>query len=145
MTNIPVMTESNLPEEGLQFFHGLANWVEATKSLKISLIEWKKGQKKLTLLNCFKSKPNEPLLVPEDLPENSLYIPNWISGRKTISQLRHAFCHGKLEYEEKTKLYRITPSDRVKIAGSFSLETIQEFVNVYLEPKERKDGKKNEN
>ncbi len=31
MSAIPKMTDSDLPEEGLRFFHGLANWVENVK------------------------------------------------------------------------------------------------------------------
>ena len=135
MSMIPEMTESKLPVEGLRFFHGLANWVESVKGKKLHLIEWKEGQKKLTLLKCNKPKQKEPLSVPEKLPENSLYVPNWCSGRDVISQLRHAFCHNNLKYDTQSEQYEIKLSDKIKIAGQFSLETIIEFVNVYLEPK----------
>lgn len=136
MSTIPGMVESNLPEDGLRFFHGLSNWVESVKGLKLELIEWKNGNKKLTLLNCIKSKQKKPLCIPDDLPENSMYVPCQYSGRQVISQLRHAFCHGNLKYDDKSEQYNINLTDKVHIAGKFSLEAIREFVNIYLEPKE---------
>lgn len=142
MSTIPEMTESNLPEDGLRFFHGLANWVERFKGKKRYHIEWKKGQKKLTLLKCYKPKQKEPLSVPDKLPENSLYVPNWCSGRQVISQLRHAFCHNNLKYNTQLEQYEIKLSDKTKIAGRFSLEAVREFVKVYLEPKEPKNNAK---
>ena len=138
MSTIPKIADSNLPEEGLRFFHSLSNWVESVKGLKFSLIEWENGQKKLTLLKCYKPKQKELLSVPENLPENSLYVPYWSYGRYVISQLRHAFCHGNLEYDHKSGQYSIRLSDKVHIAGRFSLEAIREFVEIYLQPKELK-------
>lgn len=142
MSTIPKMVESNLPEEGLRFFHGLSNWVESVKGLKLQLIEWGNGQKKLTLLNCYKPKQREPLSVPEDLTENSLYAPNWCSGRNVISQLRNAFCHGGLKYDVNSKQYSIEFLDKKHIAGRFSLEAIREFVDIYLESKELNNNTK---
>ena len=66
MSTIPKIADSNLPEEGLRFFHSLSNWVESVKGKRLSLIEWNKGQRKLTLLNCIKYKQKEPLSVPEN-------------------------------------------------------------------------------
>ena len=45
MSAIPEMTDSNLPEDGLRFFHGLSNWVEGIKGSKLPLLDWKSGQK----------------------------------------------------------------------------------------------------
>lgn len=139
MNAIPKITESELPEEGLRFFHGLSNWVESTKGAKLQLIEWKKGQKQLSLLNSYKPKQKEPLSVPKDLLNNSLYVPNWSSGRYVISQLRHAFCHGNMKYDDKSEQYLIDLTDNVHITGKFTLEAIREFVEIYLQPKETKN------
>ena len=100
------------------------------------------GQKKLTLLNCNKPKKKEPLSVPDKLPENSLYVPTQSCGRNVIYQLRNAFCHGSLKFDDNSKQYQIEFYNKKHIAGSFSLEAIQEFVNIYLEPKELKKNNK---
>lgn len=121
MSTIPEMVESNLPEEGLRFFYGLSNWVESVKGQKFHLIEWGDGQKKLTLLKCYKPKKKRPLSIPEELPKNSLYVPSWCSGRNVISQLRNAFCHGNLKFNDKSKQYSIEFLDKKHIAGKFSL------------------------
>ena len=141
MSSIPKMTDSNLPEDGLRFFHGLSNWVENVKGLKLKLIEWENGQKELIRLTCFKPKRKEPFSVPSILPKNSLYVPTWIYGLKVIFQLRNAFCHSNLVYDENSKQYVIKLTDKTKIAGQFSLEAIREFVEIYLQPKETKNSK----
>ncbi len=59
-----------------------------------------------------------------------------------MRQLRNAFCHGSLEYDNQTGQYVIKFSDKKNIAGKFSIEAIREFVEVYLQPKEPKKTKK---
>ncbi len=139
MSAILQITESDLPKEGLRFFHGLSNWVESTKGMKPKLISWQSGQKRITLLDCFKPKQKESLSVPSILPENSLYVPAQSFGLYVIRQLRHAFCHGNLNYDVNSNQYVIKLSDKTKIAGQFSLEAIREFVEIYLQPKETKN------
>lgn len=135
MNTIPELKESDLPVEGLRFFHGLSNWVEGVKGSKLKLTGWENGQKKVTFLNCIKPKPKEKRNVPMQLPENTLYVPTWSSGKYVISQLRHAFCHADLKYDEKSNQYRMELTDKVHIAGRFSLDAIREFVDIYINPK----------
>lgn len=142
MNAILKLIDSELPYEGLRFFHSLSNLVENTKGEKLKLIQWKDGLKSIKLLNCFKPKLKEAFKVPEQMPENSLYVPTSSHGFYVISQLRHAFCHANLKYDKDSNLYQIDLTDKVHIAGRFSLEAIQEFVNVYIQPKEPKKEKK---
>lgn len=138
MITIPKLRESNLPEDGLRFFHGLSNWVESIKGKRLSLIEWKKGQKSLTKLKCTKPKQKESLVIPLEMEENNLYMPTWSCGLSVIRQLRNAFCHGRLKYDENSCQYQIDGSDEKHIAGRFSISAIREFVEIYLQPKETK-------
>ena len=126
--------DSTLPEEGLRFFHGLANWLEKTKNEKKELPSWKQGNRLLTRLSCYKPKQGTPMVVPEKCNINTLYIPTRSCGLYVLKQLRHAFCHNNLTYDEETSQYQINLTDNVKIAGSFSLEAVRELVNVFLSP-----------
>ncbi|MDE6650155.1 MAG: hypothetical protein K2K45_09535 [Muribaculaceae bacterium] len=135
------MVDSNLPADGLRFFHGLSNWVESVKGQRLSLIEWKKGQKALTILKCVKPKQKESLVFPLVMVDNNIYIPYWGCGLYVIRQLRNAFCHGQLKYDKNSCQYQIDSTDEKHIAGSFSLNAIREFVKIYLQPKETKKTK----
>ena len=126
--------DSTLPEEGLRFFHGLANWLEKAKKEKPQLPSWKKGNRLLTRLSCYKPKQGTPLEVPEEYAINTLFLPTKSSGLYALQQIRHAFCHNNLTFDEETSQYRINLTDNVKIAGSFSLEAVRELVNVFLSP-----------
>jgi len=123
---------SDIPEDGLRFFHGLSNWMEQSKTLKPHLAKWEQGYKALTKLACIKPKQGEKVEVPEVLPCNTLYVPYSCSGFFVFRHLRHAFCHNDIVYDEDIKQYRIALTDKVKISGQFSLEAIIEFVNVFL-------------
>ena len=142
MSTIPKMIDSNLPEEGLRFFHGLSNWVELSKKYKLQLIGWKQGNKKLSYLHCVKPKRKEPLIIPPHLEDNTLYVPINSNGFKVICQLRHAFCHNALSYDKDSNQLKIEMTDKVNIAGKFSLEAIKEFVKIYTNPKAKEQGKK---
>lgn len=124
---------SNLPEDGLRLFHGLANWVEQAKTTKPKLICWKKGHKQLKSLNCIKPKQNEKFEVPATMSPNTLYVPIHMSGMDVLKGLRNAFCHNSLIYDEVNKDYRIAYTDSKHIAGRFTLESIYEFIQIYLQ------------
>lgn len=141
MNTIPELKESDLPADGLRFFHGLCNWVEEAKGSKMQFINWGKGEKKLSLINCIKPQKGEKFSVPDELSGNTLYVPISMSGLKAIIQLRHAFCHADLKYDEKSNQYRMELTDKVHIAGQFSLAAIREFVDIYLQPKNPKSKK----
>lgn len=123
---------SNLPEEGLRFFHSLSNWVETSKIVKPDIISWKRGKSLLKTLTFIKPKQGEQLIQPKTLPDNTLYVPSHSSGLYVIRQLRNAFCHNDIIYDAATNQYRINLTDKVKITGQFSLEAIEEFVSVFL-------------
>lgn len=129
---------SNLPDDGLRLFHGLVNWVEQAKTTKPKLIKWKTGQKQLKGLQCIKPKQNENLDVPAAMSPNTLYVPISLDGKKALKQLRHAFCHGSLTYDEVTQDYRIEYTDSKHIAGRFTLESIYEFIQTYIQTKANK-------
>lgn len=126
-----LLLSNNIPEEGLRFFHSLSNWVEQAKGTHPAIINWKKGQKQLSKIECIKPKNSGPIIVPRVLPKNTLYIPITSGGLSVIRQLRHAFCHNDLTYDEVSKQYEIKQTKQVKIAGRFSLDAIMEFVSVY--------------
>ncbi len=123
---------SRIPEDGLRFFHGLSNWVEQYKTSKSKphIMTWEDGQKVLTKLNCVKLK--HPIKLPNTLPCNTIYVPSFSSGFYVLSQLRHAFCHNDFVYDEAIGQYRIMLTNKVKIAGQFSLAAIEEFVSAFL-------------
>lgn len=123
---------SNIPEDGFRFFHGLSIWVEQSKKLKPHFINWKKGIRHLTKLTCIKPKRGEKNEVPQSFPCDTLYVPSSSFALSVFCQLRHSFCHNDLKYDEETKQYRIDLTDKVKIAGQFSLDAIKEFVEVFL-------------
>lgn len=131
VNSIPI---SRIPEEGLRFFHGLSNWVEQYKTSKSKpyIMTWEDGRKVLTKLKCVKPEHNNSIELPGILPCNTIYVPSFSSGFYVLSQLRHAFCHNDLVYDEATGQYRITLTDKVKIAGQFSLAAIEEFVSAFL-------------
>ena len=121
---------SNLPEDGLRFFHSLSNWVEASKTTKPHVASWRKGQRLLKQLTCIKPKQGKQIVLPETMPDNTLYVPSNSHAYFILRQLRHAFCHNGIIYDETTKQYKLT--DKTKITGQFTLEAIIEFTNVYL-------------
>ena len=124
---------SNLAEEGLRFFHSLANWVELAKTCKPKLIGWEKGKKHLTQLTVIKPKQKETLVVPTTISGNTMYVPTYMSAMDITRQLRNAFCHNGLTYNDKTAEYSIERSGKVKIAGRFTLDALKEFVHVYIQ------------
>ncbi len=127
------ITESSIPQDGLRFFHGLSNWVEQSKVSRPHLIGWKKGQKQLVKLKCIKPRQKESFVAPSVVPDNSIYVPISSCGMFVIKNLRHAFCHNDLTYDETTKQYEVKETGQVKIAGRFSLDAIKDFVSVYLQ------------
>jgi len=132
MGSVVSFSLSEIPEEGLRFFHGISNWVEQSKTQNPHLVSWKHGHKALNKLTCLKSKHGKVVEPPKTLPCNTLYVPYFSSGLYVLRQIRHAFCHNGLIYDKASKQYSITLTDRVKIAGKFSLEAIKEFVQVFL-------------
>lgn len=142
--NLPdTFSLSSLPEDGLRLFHGLSNWVEKAKTSKPKLIGWKDGIKQLTLLNCVKLTRVEPMNIPATLAANTLYVPKKYCGQDVFRQLRHAFCHNGLSYNQKAQQYEITITPQINITGRFSKEAIEEFLSVYLQPaKNNKQAKK---
>ena len=134
MESVSTLTLSDIPEDGLRLFHGISNWVEQAKTTKPKLIGWRKGQKCLTTLNCIKPKQNESLKVPENLPENTLYVPINFSGLAVIRHLRNAFCHNGLTYNKIKGDYMIKHTGQKSISGRFSIDAINEFLDVYLQP-----------
>lgn len=121
---------SDIPADGLSFFHGLCNWIEHPGVSK--LVSWKCAQKSLSKLTCIKSKLGEQVKAPKKLPNNTLYVPSYTGGRNLFKYLRNAFCHNSIKYDASTKQYRIAPSDKVKIAGQFSLEAIKELESAFF-------------
>lgn len=126
------ITLSVLPEEGLRFFHGLANWVETWKKCKPKYESWKKGKRHLTKAKYIKPKKGEDLEVPILMPCNTIYLPLNSSACDLLRNIRNAFCHNDLSYDESTQQYQIKQTDKVHIGGKFTLEAIEEFVNVYF-------------
>lgn len=132
MKSVVSFSLSEIPEDGLRFFHGISNWVEQSKTLNPHLVSWKYGHKALNKLTCLKSKHGKNVEPPKILPYNTLYVPYFSSGLYVLRQIRHAFCHNDLIYDKTAQQYYIALTDRVKIVGRFSLEAIKEFVQVFL-------------
>lgn len=128
-----LLPKCNIPTDGLCFFYRLMNWVEQQKKSKLHLIGWKTGQKLLTKLTCIKFKADGISIMPKAMADNTLYVPISSSGIYVIRQLRHAFCHNALSYDESTGLYEIEMTKHVKISGKFSLDAIEEFVMTYIQ------------
>lgn len=122
---------SNLPEDGLRFFHSLTNWIEVSKVSKPDIVGWKRGQRLLKQLTCIKPNQGEQIIQPENIPQNTLYVPYYCSGFFVLCHLRNAFCHNDIIYDETTRQYRIDLTNKVKITGQFSLEAIEEFVTIF--------------
>ena len=124
---------SNFPEDALRFFHGLTNWVEDAKRRKPKLISWRAGAKRLTQLCCVKPKPKEPLIIPAVVPKNTLYIPTSMGALDVLRHIRHAFCHNDIVYNANSKEYTIKRTEQVKIGGRFTLQAIEELVEIFVQ------------
>jgi len=94
---------SEIPEGDLRFFHGLSNWVEESKTSNPHLMSWKKGVKALTKLTFIKPKKGKKINCSDNLLSNTLYVPQNSSGKYVFRQLRNAFCHNGLKYDNITK------------------------------------------
>ena len=123
---------SNLPEDGLRFFHGLTNWVQQTKCNKLNTIKWGKGHKALFKLHCIKLTKGDSIPDVTNIGSDTLYVPNYSSGLFVLRQIRNAFCHDDIEYDNTTGQYQIALTSEVKISGRFSLESIKEFAAIFL-------------
>lgn len=128
------LSQDTLPEDGLLFFYRITLWVERNSFRDTKLPNWKKTVKQLTTLRTSKPKQGEPFMVPACPETDTLYVPTRYSGHQAIAQLRNVFCHDSLRYDKRTKQYSIAPNKHVKIAGSFSLAAIKEFVSAFLSP-----------
>ena len=126
------ITPSVLPEEGLRLFHGLTNWIETWKVCHPESLAWKKGKRHLTKAKYIKPKKGEDLEVPILMPDNTIYLPLNSSACDLPRNIRNAFCHDDLTYDESTQQYEIKLTDKVHIGGKFTLGAIEEFVNVYF-------------
>ncbi len=128
------LPQNTLTEEGLLFFYRIILWVERNNNRHVKLPGWKDTIKRLKLLHINKPKQGTPFIKPTQLEKDTLYVPTAYSGYNVIKQLRNAFCHDSLRYDKRTNLYSIAPNKNVKIAGSFSLAAIEEFVTAFLSP-----------
>ena len=133
MNQTDLIPISNFPKEDLRLFHGIANWVEESKNNKPKLISWRKGIQQVKNLSCQKPKQKEKLKIPEIIPDNTLFIPVYMGGKDVIKQIRHAFCHAALSYDENSKDYTIKVSPHIKIAGKFTVQAIKEFIGIFLQ------------
>ncbi|MDO4319345.1 MAG: hypothetical protein Q4C34_02100 [Bacteroidales bacterium] len=131
MTIFTEFQDSNIPEEGLCFFHTLANWVEEKKK-GCKLIKWKTGQEKLKKLTCIRIKQNAIVDITLDMQAETLYVPARMGALFVIKQIRHAFCHNNIKYDDKTGEYIIMRTNKVKIAGRFTLDALKEFIHIYV-------------
>ena len=133
MDNI-VLPQCQLPDDGLRFIYRLSCWSEYDKNNKAKLKKWSKAIKKPLKLKCLKPKTGIDFVIPEVSDTDTLYIPSQNYGiRQIIRHIRNAFCHNNVEYDEKTDQYIIRRTDKVKIAGSFSLPAIQELISRFIE------------
>lgn len=126
------LPQNTLTEEGLLFFYRIILWVERNNNRHVKLPGWKDTIKRLKLLHINKPKQGTPFIKPTQLEKDTLYVPTAYSGYNVIKQLRNAFCHDSLRYDKRTNLYSIAPNKNVKIACSFSLAAIGEFVSAFL-------------
>lgn len=125
--------QSNLPEDGLRYFHGLSNWIETAKDKKPHLVPWKKGYKALSLIDVVKYKEELPHQISKGgSSQSTLYVPIYSSGLFVLRHLRNAFCHNALYFDDLTKQYHIITNSEVKIFGQFSLEAIIDFTNAFF-------------
>lgn len=123
---------SNLPEDGLRFFHGLTNWIQQSKYNKPSVTKWRNGHKALSKLNCVKLSSKNSIPDITNIGDNTLYVPSYSHGLFVLCHIRNAFCHDDIKYDNTTGQYSIALTPNVKIAGRFSLESIKEFVDIFL-------------
>ncbi len=128
------LPQNTLPKDGLLLFYRITLWVERNNNRHVKLPGWKGTIKRLKLLHINKPKQGTPFIKPTQLEKDTLYVPTAYSGYNVIKQLRNAFCHDSLRYDKRTNLYSIAPNKNVKIAGSFSLAAIEEFVSAFLTP-----------
>lgn len=127
------MPKSNLPNEALGIFYRLSLWVERERAANIKLKKWRIATKRLTIINCIKPRrKGEELTIPKTIPLNTLYLPLWASGKYTLRQIRHAFCHDDIEYLDSDQVYKITQTDKVAIEGVFTLDGLREFVGCFF-------------
>lgn len=128
------LPQNTLPEDGLLFFYRITLWVERNSFRGTKLPNWKKTVKQLKQLRTSKPKQGELFMVPAYPNTDTLYVPIGYSGYQAIAQLRNVFCHDSLRYDKRTNQYSIASNKHVKIAGSFSLAAIKEFVSAFLSP-----------
>lgn len=126
------LPQNTLPEDGLLLFYRITLWVERNNNRHVKLPGWKGTIKRLKLLHINKPKQGTPFIKPTHLEKDTLYVPTGYSGYNVIKQLRNAFCHDTLRYDKRTNQYSIVSNKNVKIAGSFSLAAIKEFVSAFL-------------
>lgn len=128
------LPQNTLSEDGLLFFYRIILWVERNNNRHVKLPGWKDTIKRLKLLHINKPKQGTPFIKPTQLEKDTLYVPTGYSGYNVIKQLRNAFCHDSLRYDKRTNWYSIASNKNVRIAGSFSLAAIKEFVSAFLTP-----------
>lgn len=123
--------------EALEFFHRISIWVHNFKKTKGAILPWKKGLKKSKIISCIKAPKGQPLedFVDKSLPANTLYVPNYCSGKYLFNHLRNAFCHNNIQYDKQTKQYElhsIGDDGTLKMCGRFSLDGIKFLVAAFL-------------
>lgn len=136
----PSLPITPIPEDGLKFFYGIIIWAEMPKGQKLKLKAWKKGTKGLSKLTCIKPNQGQPLTVPSQLAINTIYVPFRSSAKFVLTQIRNAFCHNGITYDETTSIYEISKTTKVHIAGKFSLDAMKEFVSIFFSAEEQQDN-----
>ena len=117
---------NGLPAEGVLLFHRLTCWHQ--NNPKTTLRRLGTRLKKLQLLKIVRPKIGEELTAPEELSPNTLYFPANNKGIKAvIRDIRNAFCHDSIRYDEESNQYIIRKNEKVKLDASFSLEAINEL------------------
>lgn len=92
-----------------------------------------KGNKKLTLLKCNNYKQKNEFQDSMILTDNCLFVLKSSFGLNVITQLRNAFCHNDIRYNQISNQYHVGLTNKIKIAGTFKLEAIREFVDAFLQ------------
>lgn len=127
-----ILPNNPLPSDILDYLYRISIWHEKNKGQKNPLVSWKKGIKKIKLINMHKLANFN--MQTNSTPLNTLYLPSSYSAKDLLSQIRHALCHDDIEYDSNTEQIIIKKTNKVNIQGSFTFAGLQELVEAFLQP-----------
>lgn len=127
-----------LPNDMVQTLSDILSWVEADKQEKQNVLPSRKARKSLSGVEIVRKKKIEVPQSPDSTQPNTLYVPLTYPGWQILRQIRNAFAHNALSYDNDSNQLIISRNKHVEISGMISSSGLKNLFFAFVKPKNAK-------